>query len=250
MVDRHVEHQADAERERAKAERDDLERENQRREPPRGAHEVLEVPEAVLFDAVVVEREEDDDRAAEGDVPRRRRRVEPGNQAEHVGEEDEARARADEREVTLGALRTHHVLHQVVEVPDEDLEERAERELVVGDDRFVVLRHRHLAAHDEGEQDEEEHDERAREQRLGAARLHLFVPDERVAELAHLVAETERRDQVAEERCVLGHGLAGVGSASLTISRFYRSRWSQLQSQLVARQSRRAWAWGRPAYGS
>ena len=59
----------------------------------------------------------------------------PGNQGHQVGEEDEARRPAHDGKVALGALGPHHVLGDAVEVSDERLHERAERELVVGDHR-------------------------------------------------------------------------------------------------------------------
>ena len=65
VVDRHVEHETDAERQRADAEREDLDDEEQQvdrhdGQPSHGPEEVLEVAEAVLLDAVVVEHHEHD----------------------------------------------------------------------------------------------------------------------------------------------------------------------------------------------
>src|SRR5580693_6685253 len=100
MIDRHVEHETDAQRERPDEEREGLHDEEEkvdRHERPTHprAEEVLHVAEPVLLNAVVVEHREDDRRATEGDVPVRRRRRKPRDYPEEIAEQDEERERPD-----------------------------------------------------------------------------------------------------------------------------------------------------------
>ena len=93
--------------------------------------------EAVGLKPVIVERNEHAERAPERDVEARRGRREPRDQRQEIGEEDEAGRAPDDGEVTLGTFGAHHVARHVVEKGDERFHERAQGELVVGDDRLL-----------------------------------------------------------------------------------------------------------------
>jgi hypothetical protein len=91
-----------------------------------------------------------------------------------------------------------------VEIPDENLEERAQRELVIGDDRLLVVADVFL--HLEGQGHKDEHHEQARDERLGAMGVHRLLADKGQPEVVHVLPEGgEHGDQIAEERRVLGH---------------------------------------------
>ncbi len=85
----HVGVETDGEREHAGEVGDDLDGEHQGVEPPDGAEELLDVAEAVHADAVVVVVEEGDEREAEGDDGVGGGRLEAGDEAHEVAEQDE-----------------------------------------------------------------------------------------------------------------------------------------------------------------
>ena len=72
-----------------------------------------------------------------GDIEARGRRGKAWDERHQVGEENEAGGTPDDGEVALGALRSHDVLGDAVEVAHERFHERPHGELVVRDDRAV-----------------------------------------------------------------------------------------------------------------
>lgn len=194
-------HGTQAGRENLDAEDEQVDRDPHRAKPR--SEQVADVAHALLFDAVIVERQEHDERAAEGDAQVRRGRQKARDHAEEVAEQDEQRTGSNDGEVELGALRTHHVLHHGVEVPDHQLEERTQAKLFVRDDGFLVVLD--LSFDEEGEADHQNRNEGSRDQRLGLVRIDGF-PHHGVAKVLHVLAKGgEHGNQVAEKRGMFGH---------------------------------------------
>jgi len=125
VVHCHIEHQAHSEGDGTHAKRDDLNRQNEGREVPRGAHEMLDVARALFLQTVEVEEDEHDKRAAHCDVEAARGHRHSGDERHDVRKEHEEGGASDDREVLLRANRIHHALRHLVEVLEEDLGEGA-----------------------------------------------------------------------------------------------------------------------------
>src|SRR5690606_25953074 len=118
-----------------------------------GAKELLRISEAMLLDTEDMRREEDDQREGERCIEIRRGDGEEGHDAEQVREEDHERGGADEREKDLRRILTHHRGHLIVDVTREELDNGADGEFPLGDNRSLRILDLGIGANPE----EEEH---------------------------------------------------------------------------------------------
>src|SRR3989304_6333143 len=115
----HVSEETKAEREHPGKMADALNNEHERRERPQRSEEMLDVAEAMLADADVVCRGKGDQRQGQRRVQVRRGRIETGNEAEEITNENKEEQRSDEREVAL-SLRPHDLFDEVHQAAYDD----------------------------------------------------------------------------------------------------------------------------------
>jgi len=141
---------------------DDLDRQEEGGQRRDGAGEMFEIPQGALrLHALPVIIDEDGQGAASGDVQLAGRRHKPGDQADHVGTENEEADRADHGQVLLPALAD-----DVREEALECLEDRLEEALPAGRDEGE-LPGRQAEQDDEEEGHNDDHDDVIRDRAVG-----------------------------------------------------------------------------------
>jgi hypothetical protein len=139
---------------------DDLDHDEQRREGQHRTEELLEVGETVRLEPAIVVVEERGDREREGGVRVLGRRLEEEEQAAQVGDEDEDRQAADERQVAARRTVADDVLQQVADALDQEL-------------HHLLDLARLLLLQGEAQRDEDRSDHQHHEERHGHVVRHL-----------------------------------------------------------------------------
>lgn len=157
--------------------RDQFDREDQDRQVPHWAHEVLDVADdTLLFNALVVVVDENENTEGESGVEVISGWQEAWNQTDQVVDEDEREQQNDDRVVTLGLFFTHDVAGEVVNKLADRFNDVAESDATIWDrDVFNV---RALRAIEHAHQQEQHAHRKERQNVLSNMQLVLELAEE------------------------------------------------------------------------